>query len=556
MTHQPGPAPAITLYDTTLRDGTQGEGVSLSCDDKLRIARRLDEFGADYIEGGWPGSNPKDMEFFERAQHELELKHARIAAFGSTCRAGVDPADDPQVQLLIQANTPVVTIFGKTWDLHVTEVLRTSMEENLRMIRATVQFLKQHGKEVVYDAEHFFDGYKANPEYALATLQAAILGGTDSIVLCDTNGGCLPWEVEDAVAVVRREVLGLDGSDTPPAAAKVTLGIHAHNDSETGVANTLAAVRRGATHVQGTINGYGERCGNANLVSVIADLQLKMGCAVVPPEKLGQLTDLSRYVSELANLNPDSHQPFVGSSAFAHKGGTHVNAVVKYTMSYQHIDPAMVGNETRVLVSELAGKDNIAVKRREFGLQGLTADEERQVLRRIKEMENAGFAFESAEASVEMLLRRTRHGYQPPFHLIDYTASVEHRSGRGMFSEATVKVRIGDGVFHEVAEGNGPVNAMNLALRKAILQFYPRLSSVNLTDYKVRILDSKSGTAAMVRVLIDWTDGERTWSTVGASTNIIEASWIALADGTEYFIQTDAERQTALTGAEQAAVAA
>jgi 2-isopropylmalate synthase len=535
----------IAIYDTTLRDGTQGEGVSLSCDDKLRIARRLDEFGVDYIEGGWPGSNPKDMEFFERAQSELHLSHARIAAFGSTCRAGVDPHDDPQVQLLIQANTPVVTIFGKTWDLHVTEVLRTSMAENLRMIRATVAYLRRHGKEVVYDAEHFFDGFKANPEYALATLQAAIIGGATSIVLCDTNGGCLPWEIEEAVDAVRRDALGMQPGEVAPPAASVTLGIHAHNDSETGVANTLAAVRRGATQVQGTVNGYGERCGNANLVSVIADLQLKMSYDVVAPGKLGQLTDLSRYVSELANLNPDTHQPFVGASAFAHKGGTHVNAVVKHTMSYQHVDPSLVGNETRVLVSELSGKDNIAVKRKEFGLTGLTREEERQVLQRIKELENAGFAFESAEASVELLLRRIRPDYRAPFALIDYTANVEHRSGRGMFSEATVKVRVGDEVYHEVAEGNGPVNAMNLALRKAILQDYPRLHSVHLTDYKVRILDSKSGTGAMVRVLIDSTDGERSWTTVGASTNIIEASWIALSDGVEYFILTDGERRNA-----------
>lgn len=539
----------ISLYDTTLRDGTQGEGVSLSCDDKLRIARRLDEFGVDYIEGGWPGSNPKDMEFFERAQHELNLKHAKIAAFGSTCRAGVDPAGDPQVQLLLQANTPVVAIFGKTSELHVAEVLRTTLEENLRMIRETVRYIKRHGKEVVYDAEHFFDGYKLNPEYALATLQAAILGGADSLGLCDTNGGCLPWEVGEMVDVVRREVLGLDDGAASSAtgrtpASRVVLGIHAHNDSETGVANTLQAVRHGCTQVQGTINGYGERCGNANLVSVIPDLQLKMGYDVLAPDKLAQLTDLSRFVSELANLNPDSHAPFVGSSAFAHKGGTHVNAVVKYTMSYQHIDPALVGNETRVLVSELSGKDNISVKRKEFGLEGLSQAEERQVLQKIKELENAGFAFESAEASVEMLLRRIRPGYRAPFTLIDYTANVEHRSGRGMFSEATVKVRVGDEIYHEVAEGNGPVNAMNLALRKAIQQLYPGLANVHLTDYKVRILDSASGTAAMVRVLIDSTDGERSWTTVGASTNIIEASWLALADSVEYYILTHGERQT------------
>ena len=536
----------IQLYDTTLRDGTQGEGVSLSCDDKLKIARRLDEFGAEYIEGGWPGSNPKDMEFFQRAQSELKLKQAKVAAFGSTCRAEMDPADDPQIQLLIEANTPVVTVFGKTWDLHVTEVLRTNLAENLRMVRESVRFLKENGREVVYDAEHFFDGYKANPEYALETLRAAIIGGAGTVVLCDTNGGCMPWEIAEAVQAVRREVLGDDESGTNghrPPAADVLLGIHTHNDSETGVANTLEAVRQGCTHVQGTINGYGERCGNANLMSVIPDLQLKMGHQVVRPEKLKQLVDLSRYVSELANLMPDTHQPFVGGSAFAHKGGTHVNAVVKHSMSYQHVDPELVGNETRVLISELSGKDNIAVKRQEFGLDGLTREEERAVLQRIKEMENTGFAFESAEASVELLLRRAQDEYQEPFELIDYTTNVEHRAGRGLFSEATVKVRVGEDIFHEVAEGNGPVNAMNLALRKAIEHFYPRLNEVHLTDYKVRILNSESGTGATVRVLIDSTDGQRSWSTVGASTNIIEASWIALSDSVEYFLLTDSEQE-------------
>ena len=540
----------ISLYDTTLRDGTQGEGVSLSCDDKLRIARRLDEFGMDYIEGGWPGSNPKDVEFFERAQTELPLLHARLAAFGSTCKAGIHPADDEQVQLLIHANTPVVTIFGKTRDLHVTEVLRTSLEENLRIIRETVRFLKAHNRQVFYDAEHFFDGYRANPEYALATLQAALVGGADCIVLCDTNGGSLPWQVGEAVEAVLQEVLGQSTPTTPRPAplAHVSLSIHAHNDSETGVANTLEAVRRGCTQVQGTLNGYGERCGNANLISIIPDLQLKMGYACVTADRLRELVDLSRYVSEMANLHPDSHQPFVGQSAFAHKGGTHVNAVVKSVMSYQHIDPALIGNQTRVLVSELSGKDNIASKRKEFGLDGLSREEERRILQQIKELENAGFAFESAEASIDLMLRRARTGYQPPFEMIDYTAAVEYRAGRGMFSEATVKVRVGEHIFHEVADGNGPVNALNRALRKAILPFYPRLHSVHLTDYKVRILDSGSGTAAMTRVLIDFSDGDRRWTTVGASTNIIEASWIALSDSVEYFILTDGERnQIAIT---------
>ncbi len=538
----------VQLYDTTLRDGTQGEGVSFSADDKLRIARRLDEFGVHYIEGGWPGSNPKDMEFFERAYRELDLRHAKIAAFGSTCRVDMDPAEDPQIQLLIQAKTPVVTIFGKSWDMHVTDVLRTTLEENLRMIRDSVRYLKSCGKEVIYDAEHFFDGFRANPEYAMATLKAAIIGGADSVVLCDTNGGNLPWQIAEAIDTVRREVFGMDesGQNAEIPAGNVTLGIHAHNDSDTGVANTLEAVRHGCTHVQGTINGYGERCGNANLVSVIADLQLKMDCPVVTAEQLRQLAELSHFVSELANLSLDSHQPFVGNSAFAHKGGTHVNAVVKNVMTYQHIEPSVVGNQTRVLVSELSGKDNIAVKREEFGIEGVSRDEERAVLQQIKELENAGFAFESAEASVDLLLRRMRPNYRPPFELIDYTANVEHRAGRGMFSEATVKVRVGDRIFHEVAEGNGPVNALNLALRKAIEQFYPRLSKVHLKDYRVRILDSTSGTGAKVRVLIDCTDGERMWSTVGASTNIIEASWRALSDAVEYFVLTDGEEQDRL----------
>lgn len=537
----------IEIYDTTLRDGTQGEGVSLSCEDKLRIAQRLDAFGVEYIEGGWPGSNPKDMEFFRRVREEVDLKNAKVAAFGSTCRADMEPADDPQIQLLVEAETPVVTIFGKSWDLHVTEVLRTSMEENLRMIRESVAFLKSQGKEVIYDAEHFFDGYKANPEYALATLQAAVIGGADSLVLCDTNGGGLPWEVAETLMEVRREVLGTAPREGElpngqlPRAAQVRLGIHAHNDSETGVANTLDAVRHGATHVQGTINGYGERCGNADLVSVIPDLQLKMGYEVVAEEKLPQLAELSRFVSELANLRHNSHQPFVGSSAFAHKGGTHVNAVVKHTMSYQHIDPALVGNETRVLVSELSGKDNIAVKSEEYGVEGLSREEERKVLLQIKELENKGFAFESAEASVALLLRRVRSDYTAPFEMIDFTTSVEHRQGRGLFSESTVKVRIDGDIYHTVAEGNGPVNAINLALRKAIQQFYPQIDKVHLTDYKVRILNSEKGTGAMVRVLIDFTDGERTWSTVGASENIMQASWTALADSVEYFLLTEAD---------------
>ncbi len=520
----------VWIYDTTLRDGAQGEGVNFSLADKLRIAQRLDAFGVDYIEGGWPGSNPKDVEFFQHAR-SLGLQHARIAAFGSTRRADMAVEEDPQIRLLLDAETPVVTIFGKTWDLHVRDVLRTTLAENLRMIEDSVRYLKAWGREVVYDAEHFFDGWKANPEYALETLRVAAAAGADWIVLCDTNGGSLPWEVEAGVRAAQEAV------HTP-------LGIHAHNDSDVAVANSLVAIRQGCTQVQGTINGYGERCGNANLVSIIPNLQLKMGYQCIPADRMAGLRELSLFVSELANLSPNPHQPFVGYSAFAHKGGAHVNAMVKNEQTYQHIDPALVGNRKRVLVSELAGKDNIAVKRAEFGLNGLDRATERRILQHIKDLEHKGFAFESAEGSLELLMRRARPDYRRPFELIDYTATVEHRQGRGMICEATVKVRVGDQIFHTVSDGNGPVNALDKALRKALLQFYPQLAKVQLTDYKVRILDSQSATAAHVRVLIDSTDGRRSWGTVGASTNIIEASWQALADSVEYAL-LNGEREAA-----------
>ena len=518
--------PPMWLYDTTLRDGTQGEGINFSCEDKLRIARKLDDLGIHYIEGGWPGSNPKDIEFFQRAQGELQLRQARVAAFGSTCRAGVDPADDPQIQLLVDAGTPVITIFGKTWDLHVTEVLRTTLEENLRMIGDSVAYLKQHCDEFVYDAEHFFDGYKANPEYALATLKAAADNGADALVLCDTNGGALYWDVGHAVQDVRLylNAIGYRG----------VLGIHTHNDGDVGVANALEGIRQGCTHVQGTINGYGERCGNSNLTSIIANLKLKMGVDCITDAELANLSSTAHFVAELANVKLSAHTPFLGYSAFAHKGGTHVNAVVKLEQSYQHIDPTLVGNQKRVVVSELSGKDNIAVKRDEYGLNGINREQERAVLQQIKELENHGYSFEASEASVDLLLRRALPGYKKPFELIDFTTAVDNRRGRGLFSEATVKVDIEGHVFHEVAEGNGPVNALNLALRKALERFYPNLRTVHLADYKVRILDTHRATAATTRVLIDFSDGIDTWSTVGASANIIEASWQALSDGLEY----------------------
>jgi 2-isopropylmalate synthase len=521
----------VQLYDTTLRDGAQREGISLSVQDKLKIARRLDEFGVHYIEGGWPGSNPKDAAFFERVR-AIPFRHAKITAFGSTTKKDTRPEDDKNIQALESANTPVVTIVGKTWDLHVIQVLETSLETNLAMIADSVAYFKERGKEVIYDAEHFFDGYKANPGYALRTLKAAAGAGADMLVLCDTNGGSLPWEIETVLKAVA-------------ATVQAPLGIHAHNDSGLGIANTLAAVRAGAVHVQGTINGYGERVGNADLCAIIPDLQLKMGFSCVPDESLACLTELSHYVSEVANLPHDRHAPFVGESAFAHKGGIHVAAILKNEDSYQHIDPARVGNQRRTVVSELSGRGNLVDKSRQYGLD-LSSEQARQVLAEIKELEAQGFTFESAEASVSVMLQRLQPGYQPPFELVDFMVVVEHRQGRGMLAEATVKVRVGERVVHTAAEGNGPVNALDKALRKALEDAYPKISTVRLSDYKVRILDSGSGTRAQVRVLIDTKNGASRWSTVGASSNIIEASWRALADSLEYALLNGADQGAAV----------
>lgn len=511
----------ILLYDTTLRDGTQREGISLSVDDKLKIARKLDEFGIHYIEGGWPGSNPKDVEFFRRAA-SMTWRRAKICAFGSTRRKNSRPETDANLKLLIDAATPAITLVGKSWDLHVTDVLEASLEENLAMIGESVAYCKGHGRELIYDAEHFFDGYKANPEYAMAALQAAAENKADCVVLCDTNGGSLPWEIAEII----REVMAQLGPQT-------AIGIHTHDDGECGVANTLTAVRQGAVHVQGTINGYGERVANANLCSIIPDLQIKMGYDCVPADNLKQLTALSRTVAEIANLELDSHQPFVGASAFAHKGGIHVAAMLKNRLSYQHIEPELVGNVQRSVVSELSGRGNLVDKARAFGLDPDSLDL-RQVLTKIKELEAQGFTFEGAEASVEMMLRRTHPAYVPPFELLDYSVSVQQRRRRGLSAEAIVKVRVGPKMMHMVAEGNGPVNALDMALRKALLDVYPQLSGVKLSDYKVRILDGENATAATTRVLIDSVQGRRTWSTVGASANIIEASWQALVDSMEY----------------------
>jgi 2-isopropylmalate synthase len=513
----------IEIYDTTLRDGSQREGISLSCDDKLKIARKLDALGVAFIEGGWPGSNAKDFEFFEKAK-AVKWQTARIAAFGSTCRVGNKPESDENIQALLKAETPVCTVVGKSWTLHVSEVLRTSKENNLRIIEESLAYLKAKGKFIIFDAEHFFDGYKADPGYALETLRAAERGGAEILVLCETNGGMLPWEVESIFRAVRGAVDG-------------RLGIHTHNDSECGVANTLVAVREGATHVQGTINGYGERCGNANLCSILPDIELKLGKPCLPKGRLKHLFETAHFVAEIANLSPDEHLPFVGKSAFAHKGGIHVAAMRRSALSYQHIDPSRVGNEMRVVVSELSGKGNLLNKVEQFRLQ---VDEKAvgKVLKEIKELEARGFSFETAEASVAMMLKRHHPRYKPPFELIDFFCVVEHRQGRGLLAEANVKIRVEDEIMHTAAEGNGPVNALDGALRKALRPRYPQISRFELVDYKVRILDSNSGTAAIVRVLIDTQCNGRRWSTVGASENIIEASWQALTDAIEFGLTT------------------
>jgi 2-isopropylmalate synthase len=520
----------VSLYDTTLRDGTQREGISLSVDDKLKITELLDELGIHYIEGGWPGSNPKDVAYFEQVKH-LRLRNAVICAFSYTGRADVSLEADPNLAQLLAAQTPVVTIVGKSWLLHVHEVLRVTPQQNLTMIEETVRYLRSHGRRVFYDAEHFFDGYKDDPEYALETLKAAARGGAETVILCDTNGGSLPWEVEEITHAAAEAV------------APVSVGIHTHNDGELAVANALAAVRGGATQIQGTINGYGERVGNCNLLSTMANLKLKLGQDVVSNAALTRLTETARVVAELCNLPADTHQPFVGISAFAHKGGIHADATVKCRQSYQHIDPTLVGNQTRVLVSELSGKGNLLYKIDELGLeQELGKEQARRVVAEIKGLEARGFSFESAEASVAMLIRRQRPDYVPLFELIDFTTAAEHRQGRGLLAEATVKVRVNGELMHTAAEGNGPVNALDQALRKALLPRYPQLAHFELADYKVRILDGNTGTASNVRVLIETRnmaaprDQQQSWTTVGCSTNIIEASWQALADAIEYGI--------------------
>ena len=508
----------VSLFDTTLRDGAQTEGVSFSTEDKLEILQRLDAFGIDFVEGGYPGSNPKDKAFFKAAE-KVELKHTKLVAFGSTRKAGVPAKDDLTMRSLLDANTEWVSIFGKSWDLHATKALGVSLEENLEIVSDTVGFLTRSGKHVIFDAEHFFDGWKDNPDYAMKVLETARDAGAEWLVLCDTNGGSFPWEVTEAVKQVRSRF------DTP-------LGIHAHNDSEMAVANSMAAVQAGVSMVQGTINGLGERCGNANLCSVIPSLILKMK-AKTNVTRLEGLTALSSFVGEMANISIDPHMPFVGVSAFAHKGGMHVSAILKESRTYEHIDPALVGNERRILISELSGTSSILAKAKELGIE-TEKDGGRSILEKMKELEAEGFQFEAAEASLELFIRRLKNQQTAPFKVEGFRLFMDV-STHNTISEASIRVVDSNGtVEHTAADGNGPVNALDRALRKALQRFYPVLTEVRLIDYKVRVIDGKDATAAKVRVLIRSTDGMHSWTTIGVSGNIIEASLMALLDSIEY----------------------
>jgi 2-isopropylmalate synthase len=516
----------IQIYDTTLRDGSQGENISFSLEDKLHIVRKLDGLGVDYIEGGWPGSNHKDLELFRRTK-ELKLRHAKMAAFGSTRHPRYQTDRDPNLKALVEAHTPVVTIFGKSWDLHVKTALGISLEENLELIRESVAFLKSCGKEVIYDAEHFFDGFKADTDYALATLKAAEEAGADTIVLCDTNGGTLTSGIRERFVRASRHV-------------KTPLGIHTHNDSEMAVANSIVAVQAGAMQVQGTINGYGERCGNANLCSVIANIELKLGMTSIGRENLKRLTEVSHYVSELANLLPHTDQAYVGKSAFAHKGGIHVSAVMKEAAAYEHIDPVLVGNARRVLVSELSGRSNILYKAAERGLKiDKSSPAAKVVVDKLKEMEHFGYQFEGAEASFEVLFDKLVHATKEFFELDGFRVITERKGASESSSEAVIKLRVDGTEEHTAAEGSGPVSALDRALRKSLTTFFPCIKNVRLTDYKVRVLNSQGGTDAKVRVLIESSDGQDSWGTVGVSENIIEASWLALVDSITYKLKKE-----------------
>ncbi len=511
----------VLIYDTTLRDGTQCEGISLSVHDKILIAQRLDKFGVDYIEGGWPGSNPKDMAFFKDIK-KAGIRQAKIAAFGSTRRAHMKVSDDPQIKALLEADTKVVTVFGKSWDLHVTDVFKISLKENLQMIYDTVHYLKSKKKEVIYDAEHFFDGFRANPEYAIKTIQAAAKGGADNISLCDTNGGQLPHEIRRAMLRVKRAV-------------KTPLGIHVHNDGELAVANSLQAVGEGAVIVQGTINGIGERCGNANLVSIIPDLQFKMGKNCLPPKKMTELTALSHYVAEICNMPIMVNQPFTGRAAFAHKGGVHINAMMKNQKTYEHMDPKLIGNHRRFLISELGGKTNIMLKAKELELDlEKESPETRKILVEIQRLENEGYQFEAAEASFELLVQKLLGREKKFFETQDVVVSTESIGNDNPTVDARVTVGVKKKMQTKKASGDGPVDALFRALRDALVEFYPIVNQIRLTDYKVRVVNSEAGTAAKVRVFIEFQDAAKTWTTVGVNKNIVEASWRALVEAIEY----------------------
>ncbi len=520
----------VKLYDTTLRDGAQTEGISFSVSDKLRIARKLDELGIHYIEGGWPGANPKDVEFFKKVKN-VRFNNAVITAFGSTRRPKVKAKDDIILKGLIKADTKVVCIFGKSWDLQVTDVLGTTLDENLNMIKDSISFLKSKDKEVIFDAEHFFDGYKANPDYALKCLKQAEDGGADSLVLCDTNGGTITSQIFNIVEEVKREI------NSP-------LGIHTHNDSELAVSNSIAAVQAGCEHIQGTMNGYGERCGNANLTSIIPILKLKLGVDCISDSQLKELTEASRFISEVSNMKQMPNQPFVGMSAFAHKAGVHVNAIMKNPKSYEHIEPGFVGNKRHLLISELSGKSAILSKAKEMDIELEKENPKtKKILKLIQSLEHEGYQFESAEASFDLLMKRSMKAFKSFFQLEDFRVIVEKKQSGKMTSEATMKLKVGGKVEHTAAVGDGPVNALDNALRKALTSFYPSLKEMHLSDFKVRVLDEKAGTAAKVRVLIQSQDTKDSWWTIGVSENIIEASWLALVDSIEYKLVRDGKKK-------------
>lgn len=518
----PCPAPVLEVYDTTLRDGAQAEDVSFSVEDKVRVAHKLDELGVQYIEGGWPGANPKDIEFF-RMMKTIPLRHATVVAFGSTRKADNPVQKDPNIQALLQADTGTITLFGKTWTLHVTDALRISLAQNLEMIGDSVAYLRAKGRRVFYDAEHFFDGYKANPDYALQTILRAVAEGAERVILCDTNGGTMPWEIKDICSTVKR-------------ACRVPLGIHAHNDTEMAVANSLVAIEAGIVQVQGTINGIGERCGNANLCSILPNLELKMKRLALSDHRLVHLREVSNFVTEIANLMPNKHQPYVGDSAFAHKGGIHIHAVQKNPATYEHVMPEAVGNRQRMLVSDYTGRSGLLAKVEEYGIELTKQNPQlKELLETLKELESQGYQYEGAEGSLELLMRKAVGRHKPSFELLGFRVIVEKRNSKeAPLSEATVMVKVGESIEHTAAVGVGPVNALDHALRKALEKFYPQLGEVTLLDYKVRVLTASRGTKSKVRVLLESGDHKEKWGTVGVSENIMEASWQALADSIEY----------------------